>query len=220
MSNINKRLSELNPHVLGIRFNENITVIDTFFKEGWELPKSEDVGYESVPSRNNTYMLYPQNENVLIDDMLDYVAYTIKINIEREEKIKLLQIKINEMKDIFTRESLSKCKTLEFTFSESPIDYNSDFKLPLENKESNVNKKNVVTEKDLEEVPLAEVPKNDPEVENFNKQARNKKIDLPTKEDLKKIKPELSTFKEPKVVCKCNPNNPDEMCPECMDEKY
>lgn len=222
MSNINKRLSELSPHVLGIRFTKGIAVIDTFFKEGWTLPQSDTVGHEAVPNREQIYMLWPQNENVGVDEMLDYVAYVIKVNIEREQKIELLQVKINELKNIFTKQPLSKCKTLRFTFEESlmPSTINGpdgEIDLPIMQNKPKV--ENVVTEADLEKVPVAEAPKNDAEVERFNRQARvgNEIIDLPPK---KNGKIEVQDFNEPEVVCKCDPNDPNQACPACIDSKF
>jgi hypothetical protein len=143
MSNINKRLSELSPHVLGIRFTKGIAVIDTFFKEGWSLPKSKSVGYESVPNSKDLYMLWPQNESVGVDEMLDYVAYVIKVNVEREQKIELLQVKINELKVLFTNSSLEKCKTLDFCFEDSLSPTTSEsIDLPIMSNSSDIEKTN------------------------------------------------------------------------------
>lgn len=230
MSNINKRLNELSPHVLGIRFTKGIAVIDTFFKEGWTLPKSDTVGYEAVPQRDNIFMLWPKNEDVGVDEMLDYVAYVIKVNIEREQKIELLQVKINELKQIFTKSPLAKCKTLRFTFEESltPVNISDDIDLPIMGGTSSIvestgqnisGRPNVVTEDDLEDVPVAEVSQNDIEVESFNKQARvnNQVIDLPPK---KGGKIQVESFDEPEVICKCDPNDPNQACPACIGTKY
>jgi len=223
MSNINKRLSELSPHVLGIRFTKGIAVIDTFFKDGWSIPKSEIVGHEAIPQRDNIYMLWPQNEEVGVEEMLDYVSYVIKVNIEREQKIELLQVKINELKQIFTKSSLSKCKTLKFSFEETDylmpsIDSDNDVDLPILTRE-NTEDKNVITEDDLNDVPVAEVPKNDSEVENFNRTARvnNETFDLPPK---KGGKIEVQNFEEPEVICKCDPNDPNQACPKCYENKF
>ena len=97
MNNINDKVKELHPHVLSIRFTDGLTVIDCAFKNGWAIPNSDVVGNETIADKPNYYMLYPLNEKVGIDEMLDYIAYVIKVNIERELKIKLLQIKINEL---------------------------------------------------------------------------------------------------------------------------
>lgn len=232
MTNIDKRFKELSPYVLSIRFTNNISVIDTEFKQGWELPSSNDVGYEAVPNRDNTYMLYPKNENVGADEILDYVAYVIKVNVEREQKIELLQVKINELKHIFTKQSLQKCKNLKFTFQEllTPDLSNEEISLPImsENEkdietEKNQEEKIKITDKDLDEVPIAEMPEVDPEVKRFNEMnnkatVNNETFDLPPKNGKFKA-PELETFDEPNIVCQCDPNDPNQVCPVCVDEK-
>jgi len=218
MSNINKRLNELSPHVLGIRFTNNISVVDTFFKEGWSLPKSDIVGHEAIPNRDNNYMLYPQNEGVGVDEMLDYVAYVIRVNIEREKKIELLQVKINELKHIFTKSSLAKCETLTFKFSdllEPKVEMPDDIDLPIIDSqiaETSSVIENVITEEEISDVPIAEVPKNTKEVERFNTaKVNNETFDLPPKGKII-----VEEFNAPDVVCKCDPNDSNQVCPECI----
>lgn len=213
MSNINKRLNELAPHVLGIRFTNNLSVVDTFFKEGWLLPKSDDVGNEPVPEKANYYMLYPKDEEVGVDEMLDYVAYVINVNVEREKKIELLQIKIKELKEIFSKSSLKKCETLTFKFSDllstSSFDEDESIDLPIIPE----NKKEV--EKELAEVPVVEKPIDNTEVKRFNTaKVNNEIIDLPPKKGDKIV---VEEFNEPEVICKCDPNDPNQGCPVCLD---
>jgi hypothetical protein len=224
MSNINKRLNELSPHVLGIRFTNNISVVDTFFKEGWSLPESDAVGFEIVPKRDNSYMLYPRNESVGVDEMLDYVAYVIKVNVEREQKIELLQSKINELKSIFTKSSLTKCKTLIFKFSdllESKEEIHENIDLPIMTESTNdideveVDKiDSPITEESIADVPIADAPKNTKEVNRFNNTAKvnNETFDLPPRG----TKVILEEFNEPDVICKCDPNDPNQACPVCI----
>jgi|TARA_R110000824_G_scaffold156963_7_gene330384 hypothetical protein len=229
MSNINKRLNELSPHVLGIRFTNNISVVDTFFKEGWSLPESDVVGFEAVPARDNIYMLYPHNESVGVDEMLDYVGYVIKVNIEREQKIELLQSKINELKSIFTKSSLAKCKTLIFKFSdllESKEEVHENIDLPImteptsdvsevePDKIDSVITEESITEESIADVPIADIPKNTKEVNRFNNTAKvnNETFDLPPRG----TKVFLEEFNEPDVICKCDPNDPNQACPVCI----
>jgi hypothetical protein len=220
MSNINKRLNELSPHVLGIRFTNNISVVDTFFKEGWSLPESDTVGFQVIPKRDNIYMLHPKNETVGVDEMLDYVAYVIKVNIEREQKIELLQNKINELKGIFTKSSLAKCKTLTFKFSdllEPMVETHENIDLPIMTE--SINDVSDVTEVDkieepIADTPIVEIPKNTKEVDSFNKTAKvnNETFDLPPMG----TKVILEEFNEPDVICKCDPNDPNQACPACI----
>lgn len=211
MSNINKRLNELSPHVSSIRFTNGISVIDSFFKDGWSIPKSTVVGYETLPDKPNYYMLYPLKEDVGIDEMLDYVSHIIKVNVEREIKLQLVQEKIKELKQIFAKNSLIRCKTLKFTFSDEKIESDEDITLddiPFIEDEG-------VNEEVNEEVNFKEVSDKDiAEFNNKTAKVNNETFDLPPKKGEKIL---LEDYNEPDVVCKCDPNDPNQMCPVCVE---
>jgi hypothetical protein len=227
MSNINKRIKELTPYVLGIRFKDTLSVVDTNFKEGWELPPSNDIGYETIASKPNYYMLYPNNEDIGVDEMLDYVGYVIKVNVEREMKIELLQVKIRELKEIFGNYSLETCKTLKFNFSDTLNDTSDDedYNIPImSNKEGEDKKEKEITSEINESSGIEEVnpsktkqdDKSDEDVRRFNQTAKvgNETFDLPPKKGDKIM---VEDFEEPQVVCKCDPNDPNDVCPVCIE---
>jgi|AntRauTorckE6833_2_1112554.scaffolds.fasta_scaffold00695_24 hypothetical protein len=227
MSNINKRIKELTPYVLGIRFKDTLSVVDTNFKEGWELPPSNDIGYETMASKPNYYMLYPNNEDIGVDEMLDYVGYVIKVNVEREMKIELLQVKIRELKEIFGNYSLETCKTLKFNFSDTLNDTSDDedYNIPImSNKEGEDKKEKEITSEINESSGIEEVnpsktkqdDKSDEDVRRFNQTAKvgNETFDLPPKKGDKIM---VEDFEEPQVVCKCDPNDPNDVCPVCIE---
>jgi hypothetical protein len=241
MSNINKRIKELTPYVLGIRFKDTLSVVDTNFKEGWELPPSNDIGYETMASKPNYYMLYPNNEDIGVDEMLDYVGYVIKVNVEREMKIELLQVKIRELKEIFGNYSLETCKTLKFNFSDTLNDTSDDedYNIPImSNKEGEDKKEKEITSEINEssgtyshaegfDTEASEVTSH---AEGFNTVASgpyshaqgfkttakvgNETFDLPPKKGDKIM---VEDFEEPQVVCKCDPNDPNDVCPVCIE---
>ena len=227
MSNINKRIKELTPYVLGIRFKDTLSVVDTNFKEGWELPPSNDIGYETMASKPNYYMLYPNNEDIGVDEMLDYVGYVIKVNVEREMKIELLQVKIRELKEIFGNYSLETCKTLKFNFSDTLNDTSDDedYNIPImSNKEGEDKKEKEITSEINESSGIEEVnpsktkqdDKSDEDVRRFNQTAKvgNETFDLPPKKGDKIM---VEEFEEPQVLCKCDPNDPNDVCPVCIE---
>jgi len=238
MGNINDRVKELNPHVLSIRFTNGLTVVDCAFKPNWAIPKSDIVGNETTPDKPNYYMLYPLNEKVGIDEILDYVAYVINVNIERELKIKLLQIKITELKNIFTKNSLEKCKSILFTFktdleSEEEIDLNempiyND--RPSEGPSEGVNKginegikssgkiDGDVPVPEVTEISQQEILKEKHNINPATAKFNNETFELPPKTKEGKIV--VEDFIEPEVVCKCNTNDINQVCPACIDSKY
>ena len=236
MGNINNKVKELHPHVLSIRFMDGLTVIDCAFKDGWAIPKSDTVGNETTPDKPNYYMLYPLSENVGIDEMLDYVTYVIKVNIERELKIKLLQIKINELKQLFTKISLEKCKTIQFEFKTN-LDITSEDninldEMPIYNANDAVsdavsdavntgNDTTPNTGNDAEDEHVRTISRqdviNDKDVSNVNPATasfNNETFDLPPKKNNKVV--EVQEFVVPEVICKCDPLDPNQVCPACI----
>ena len=121
MANIQKTLDALQPYVIGIRYLEGTPVVDAVFKEGWTL--TEDNRIKRVKGNNemNYYMIFSEVEGIGLDDLLSYVEKTIKLNQEREKKHELLRSKVNELKEIFKKNSLTKLQRLSFTFSEEEL---------------------------------------------------------------------------------------------------
>ena len=58
MSNIQNRLNNLKPYVIGIRFIENISVIDVVLKEGWTIPKSTIVLNDEIEKGTNIFIFF------------------------------------------------------------------------------------------------------------------------------------------------------------------
>ena len=208
MKNINKRLKDLQPYVLSIRFPSELSVVDIYVKEGWTIPKSDLVGHESIPQKPNFYMLYPlmTDGNVGVNELLDYVDELIKDNLEKEEKIDLLKVRVKELQKIFLSSSLQVCQSLQFTYSDD------------NNKLSGVD--NITLNNDIKiTLPKVEPDKVSKSIEGAEKKeitsfkVGNEIIDLPPKKNEKIV---LEEFTVPEIVCKCGPN---EVCPICEEEK-
>lgn len=213
MSKIQEKLDSLQPYVVGIRYIQGMQIVDAVFKDGWTVPNSEIILKELVDESQNYYMFYSQNEGVTIDDLLDYVESIIGINIEREKKYELLKRKVEELKQLFKDNTLSRLEKLKFVFSESGI-------MPSMSDMDDINIEENITEK-LEEKINKPVPADPEEVKKTSKkvnsqsktaEVKGQKIELPPKSD----KIEVEDFEEPKITCKCGPN---EVCPVCEEEK-
>jgi len=131
MSSIQKTLDSLQPYVIGIRYLEGTPLVDTVFKEGWTVPEDPKINRVKGDEGMNYYMIYSENKNVGIDDLLAFVDKTIKLNLEREKKHELLRVKVDELKRIFKENSLAKLSRLKFTFTEEDMvpsltDFNLD----------------------------------------------------------------------------------------------
>jgi seryl-tRNA synthetase len=115
---LQKILDELQPYVIGIRYLEGKPLIDTLFKDGWVLPESGPITKTKGDTQHNYYMIYGDKPEVNIDDLLNYVKTVINVNIEKEKKQELLREIVSELKIIFKKNSLSKLKTLKYSFGD------------------------------------------------------------------------------------------------------
>ena len=88
MSNIQKTLDSLQPYVIGIRYLEGTPLVDAVFKEGWTVPEDPSVKKIKGNDELNYYMIFSETQGIGLDELLEYVAKTIKLNEEREKKHK------------------------------------------------------------------------------------------------------------------------------------
>jgi hypothetical protein len=109
-----KKLNELRPYVTGIRFVKDLPVVDVLLLDNWDMFESEDIKYKPSTSNSNYYMVYPEEVDDSIDNVLDHVKYVIEFNIEKENKLSLLKAKIEELKVLFNGKPLKDLEKLKF----------------------------------------------------------------------------------------------------------
>lgn len=220
MSGIQKKLDSLQPYVLSIRYLQGLAVVDAVFKEGWTVPKSEIISIEKGNEEQEYYMFYSQKEDIGIDELLDYVEHIINLNVERELKYELLKETVKELKNLFNKTPLDKLKTLKFKLNDDLIpDRMSEEDLLLDEVESTNPPKEIAIETSRVEVKVKEeikpknnTPKSDKKMDKEPKPLMHGDIELPPKGE--KIK--LEEFEPVNVECNCGP---DEVCPNCADQK-
>lgn len=198
---IQDKLTSLRPYVIGIRYVQNLQIVDAIFKDGWIVAETDKVKKEIVDTAQNYYMFYSEDVNTTIDELLDHVEEIINFNIEREQKQELLKQKVKELQKIFKDNPLTKLEKLEFSFSQPDfLDINiSDYGVE---KTEDYDKKLEQKEPEIKESKSSNI-----------KNVNGQKVELPPKE--KKL--EVEEFKEPtNIVCKCGP---DDICPVCEEEK-
>lgn len=133
MSSLQKTLDSLQPYVIGIRYLEGTPVVDAVFKEGWTVPEDSNIKKAKGNDELNYYMIFSEVKGIGLDDLLNYVDKTIKVNLEREKKHDLLRAKVNELKEIFKKNSLTKLQSLKFTFAEEELVPNlNDFDIDID----------------------------------------------------------------------------------------
>lgn len=239
MSNVQKTLDSLQPYVIGIRYLEGVPVIDVVFKEGWSVIDDPRISKAKGSDEMNYYMIYSEVAGVGIDDLLSYVDKIIKLNQDREKKHDLLRDKVNELKEIFKKNPLSKLKTLVFKFAEEEL-------LPSINDLDDDTSTEIPEEEEIEEpaqpplLPTQNIAYVDEEgkpielteeekelIEEEQRAERNRKM-----VKTKKVTPisnlakniELPPKNKPTPIpefnyetgCSCSPN---EACDKCIDSK-
>jgi len=121
MSNIQKTLDSLQPYVIGIRYLEGTPIVDVVFKEGWSVPEDANIKKLKGNDEMNYYMLFSEANGIGLDELLNYVERTIKLNQEKEKKHDLLREKVNELKEIFKKTPLTKLMRLRFNFTDEDL---------------------------------------------------------------------------------------------------
>lgn len=112
---------ELDPYLKGLKIVENYNVVEVLFKKTWKyrdfLP--EDIEFSQTQEHaNKNYhhgALYSENQN--FDGILNIIREIVKINLEEEEKQKLLVSKVEELKKMFQDTSLDDLKDLSFSYN-------------------------------------------------------------------------------------------------------
>lgn len=122
MKNLQQTLDALQPYVIGIRYIEKMTVVDTVFKIGWAVPDSKRIKKVKGQDESiNYYMFFSDLPNIGLDEILEYVNNVIKINLEREKKHDLLKVKVNELKEFFKNHTLNQLENLKFILAEQQL---------------------------------------------------------------------------------------------------
>lgn len=121
MSNIQKTMDSLQPYVIGIRYLEGTPLVDVVFKDGWSVPDEPNIKKVKGNEEMNYHMIFSETKNVGLDELLAYVERTIKLNQEREKKHELLRQKVNELKEIFKKNSLARLTRLNFVFGDEDL---------------------------------------------------------------------------------------------------
>jgi len=141
-----KEFSSLFPYLQSIRRLEDYLSFDVSFPKTWKLPKKfvpEDsvLEQESKIPNNRLFSFVSNIDEASIETTSNNITNIIKYNLEREEKEKLFQIKVEELKTLFEKNSLKNLKSLTFEIKPNKIEL-------IDNEEEELRETRVVTEPD------------------------------------------------------------------------
>jgi hypothetical protein len=119
------------PYLQSVRKLKNYLSFDIHFPENWKLPKKYVNEKSVVENEKNTvgyrfFSFVAEFNEQSVNEITDSIKNVIAYNKEREEKDRLFQSKVNELKSIFERQNLNNLQSLKFEMGENKIELEDD----------------------------------------------------------------------------------------------
>lgn len=123
-----KEFSGLLPYIQSVRKLKNYLSFDVNFPEQWKLPKKyikEDKVIEQDSKTTGVRLLSFVTEinEEGVEEITNSIHNIIEYNLEREEKERLFELKVNELKKIFEKQELTNLKKLSFEVTPDKIEF-------------------------------------------------------------------------------------------------
>lgn len=132
---IDDKLKKIKQYFISLRYSEGITFVDMQFEASWEVPSSKIIKAQGYPNEKGHFVFYSEREDIVVDDIITYIEEIVQINIDREQKVKLLHEKIADLRKFFIDNDLDSLKRMEFVIPTEDFDYdNFPVGLPIKQK--------------------------------------------------------------------------------------
>lgn len=119
-----KEIENITDYIISIRKLEKYFSFDVNFPSTWSILKSHVDETKTVFTKNENkgkhVSFVSELDELSITETIDRINNIVKYNKEKEEKERLFQEKVNELKSIFEKESLEELKNLKFDKDEIP----------------------------------------------------------------------------------------------------
>jgi hypothetical protein len=114
------------PYIQSVRKLENYLSFDIEFPDTWRLPKkyvNEEKTVENTTSKKGlrSFSFVSEFDETSVDDLIMNIKAIISHNKEREEKERLFEVKIGELKKIFEKSDLDNLQSLKFEFNKTKL---------------------------------------------------------------------------------------------------
>ena len=121
-----KEISKLSPHLQSIRKIKDYLSIDVSFPKNWKLPKKfveeDKVMEQQSPNPEERLISFVSEiSDEIIDICVQNIENIIKYNREREEKERLFDEKVKELKVVFEKQSLKELQDLKFNIKTKKV---------------------------------------------------------------------------------------------------
>lgn len=126
-----KEFSTLLPYIQSVRKIKTYLSFDVSFPKTWRLPKKfvqEDKVMEQTSSTvdERLFSFVCEITEESIENTSNNLQNIIKYNLEREEKERLFENKVNELKEIFDKQNLNNLKNLKFDIKNNKIEFDDN----------------------------------------------------------------------------------------------
>jgi hypothetical protein len=126
-----KEFSTLLPYIQSVRKLKNYLSFDVSFPKTWKLPKKyveEDkiLEQESTTIDNRFFSFVSEITEDDVESTSKNIQSIIRYNLEREEKERLFQNKVDELKHIFEKQNLKNLKSLQFEIKNNKLELEYD----------------------------------------------------------------------------------------------
>lgn len=128
---IYKEFSDFYPYIQSIRKLKNYLSFDMLFPKDWKLPKKfipENNVVENETNEPNKRLIsfVSEFEEEKINYIVTSIKNVIKYNKELEEKERLFNLKVKELKTIFEKQNLNSLKELKFDLESDKLKLEDD----------------------------------------------------------------------------------------------
>jgi hypothetical protein len=119
------------PYLQSVRKIETYLSFDVQFPDTWKLPKKY-VNEKSLVENDRSlaghrfFSFVAEFNETSIDELIGSIKNIIAYNKEREEKDRLFQNKVNELKMIFEKQNLNSLQALKFEITDTKIELEDD----------------------------------------------------------------------------------------------
>jgi len=126
-----KEFSVLFPYLQSVRKIKNFLSFDVTFPKTWKLPKKyvqEDkvMEQQSTNIEERLFSFVSEINEIEIEKCSTNIQNIISYNREREEKEKLFNEKVEELKQVFEKQNLKNLQTLKFDIKSKKIELEDD----------------------------------------------------------------------------------------------
>lgn len=119
-----KEIESIIEYTISIRKLEKYLSFDLVFPSTWSVLKSQVDESKTVFQKNDdkgkTISFLSEMDESSVTDTLNKIQNIISYNKEKEEKQRLFNEKVSELKNLFENESLDELKSLKFDIDETP----------------------------------------------------------------------------------------------------